>query len=104
MENFRAGAIMIFCGEAKGGEPERSAASSAFSKLVKNLTAPLTYGGTDVDLITGTETSPNITQSETFTTANPDNPDQIVVAYNDSRGAAPAHQLSPAHRFPPMAA
>ena len=22
MENFRAGAIMIFCGEAKGGEPE----------------------------------------------------------------------------------
>ena len=86
MENFRAGAIMIFCGEAKGGEPEGSAGSSAFSKLVQKLTAPLTYGATDVDLITGTETSPNITQSETFTTANPDNPDQIVVAFNDSRG------------------
>ena len=40
----------------------------------------------DVNLITGTETSPNITQSETFTSANPDNPNQIVVAYNDSRG------------------
>ena len=39
-----------------------------------------------MDLITGTETSPNITQSETFTTANPDNPDEIVVAFNDSRG------------------
>src|SRR5262245_2574719 len=86
MENFRAGAIMIFCGEAKGGEPEASAGSRAFSKLVRNLTAPLVFGSTDVDLITGNETSPNVTQSETFTTANPDNPDQIVVAYNDSRG------------------
>src|ERR1043166_9117465 len=55
MENFRAGAIMIFCGEAKGGEPEASGGSRAFSKLVRNLTAPLAYGGTDVDLITGTE-------------------------------------------------
>ena len=44
------------------------------------------YGAADVDLITGTETSPNITQSETYTTANPDNPQQVVVAYNDSRG------------------
>ena len=50
------------------------------------MTAPLAYGATDVDLITGTETSPNITQSETFTTANPDDPNEIVVAYNDSRG------------------
>ena len=47
--------------------------------------APL-LGGTDVDLITGTETSPHITQSETFVAANPDNPNEIVVAYNDSRG------------------
>jgi len=47
---------------------------------------PLAFGATDVNLITGTETSPNVTQSETFTTANPDNPNQIVVAFNDSRG------------------
>ena len=63
MENFRAGAIMIFCGEARGGEPEGSD-GSALSKLVHNLTAPVSFGATDVDLITGTETSPNITQSE----------------------------------------
>src|SRR5439155_18039748 len=44
------------------------------------------YGAADVDLVTGAETAPHITQSETFSTANPDNPDQIVVAYNDSRG------------------
>ena len=33
-----------------------------------------------------TESFPNITQSETFSTANPDDPNEIVVAYNDSRG------------------
>src|SRR5256884_1075779 len=83
-ENMRAGAIMIFCGQAQGG-----AASSfgGFSQFIqKLLPAPLAYGTTDVDLITGTETYPNITQSETFTAANPDTPNQIVVAYNDSRG------------------
>ena len=61
--------IMIACGVAKGRQqPDTAGGSSAFSKLVQKLTAPLAYGGTDVDLITGTETSPNITQSETFTT------------------------------------
>ena len=86
-ENFRAGAIMIHCGLAKGGDPETGLAnSSAFSKLVRNLTAPLVYGSTDVDLVTGTESFPNVTQSETFSTANPDDPNEIVVAYNDSRG------------------
>ena len=85
-QNLRAGAIMIFCGEAKGGEPGESSLSSAFSKLVPRAMTPLSYGTTDVDLITGTETFPHITQSETFTTANPDDPTQIVVAYNDSRG------------------
>ena len=80
---------MIFCGQAKGGgEPDESGASSAFSRLVKNLTGPLAFGGTDVDLITGTETPPHIIQSETFTGANPDNPDQVLAAYNDSRCAA----------------
>ena len=87
MENFRAGAIMIFCGEARGGEPEGSD-GSALSKLVHKLTAPVSFGATDVDLITGTETFPSVTQSETYTTANPDNPNQIFVTYNDSRTAS----------------
>src|SRR5436190_9026717 len=85
MENFRAGAIMIFCGLARGGEPEDSD-GSALSKVVHKITGPVSFGGTDVDLITGTESFPNVTQSETYTSANPDNPSQIVVAYNDSRG------------------
>src|SRR5437773_2515974 len=83
-ENLRAGAIMIFCGLSEGGKAF-SGEKQHFFKLVKNLTAPLVYGSTDVDLITGTETFPNVTQSETFTTANPDDPSQVVVAYNDSR-------------------
>src|SRR6266446_4605664 len=83
-ENMRAGAIMIFCGAAKGGKPSPAAALSRFVQSL--LPSPLAYGAADVDLITGTESSPNITQSETFTTANPDDPTQIFVAYNDSRG------------------
>jgi hypothetical protein len=83
-ENMRAGAIMIACGEAQGGSA--SSSFSAFSQLIQRLLAPLVYGAADVDLITGTESYPNVTQSETFTASNPDNPNQIVVAYNDSRG------------------
>src|SRR5215471_2054724 len=48
MEGFRAGLIMINCGEAEGGS---SSPHPAFSRLVRRLTAPLAYGATDVDLI-----------------------------------------------------
>ena len=86
MENFRAGAIMLAC--AADGTPGYSSVGAFFQRVtqgVKKLLVPL-YGAGDVNLITGTETPPNITQSETFTWANPDNPQQVVVAYNDSRG------------------
>src|SRR6266480_1869205 len=82
-ENLRAGAIMIACGEAEGG---LASPGGAFSQIVQELLQPSAYGTTDVDLITGVESNPNITQSETFTASNPDNPNQIVVAYNDSSG------------------
>src|SRR5882757_3513834 len=85
-ENFRAGAIMMAC--AADGTPGYSSVGAFFQRVtqgVKKLLVPL-YGAGDVNLITGTETSPNITQSETFSWANPDNPQQVVVAYNDSRG------------------
>src|SRR6266508_5467837 len=83
-ENMRAGAIMIFCDRAQGGA---ASPSDTFSQFVQELLpAPLAYGTTDVNLVTGPENYPNVTQSETFTASNPDNPNQIVVAYNDSRG------------------
>src|SRR6476660_6753905 len=81
-ENFRAGAIMIACGAAEGGSGSSVGFFQRITQSVKKLLVPL-YGAGDVNLITGTETSPNITQSETFTWANPDNPQQVCVAYNE---------------------
>src|SRR5436190_2901449 len=81
-ENFRAGAIMIFCHEAKGGSPSPFDDSSDINQKV--LAPPLAFGTSDVDLVTGPDLSPHVIQSETYTTANPDNPNQVVVAYNDS--------------------
>src|SRR6266498_4382894 len=85
-ENFRAGAIMIACGEVHGAATSATSTLGPVGQFIKNLLMPLAFGAADVNLITGTETSPNITQSETYSHANPDNANQIVVAYNDSRG------------------
>src|SRR6476660_2775775 len=85
-ENFRAGAIMIACGEVPGATMSATSTLGPIGRFIKKLLIPLAYGAADVNLITGTETSPNITQSETFSTANPDNTQQVCVAYNDSRG------------------
>ena len=84
-ENLGAGAIMIYCGEAQGGAPSLAV---GYSDFVQKLLAPLAYGGADVDLVTGTDSITHPTQSETYTLANPDNPNQIVVTYNDSRTAS----------------
>jgi hypothetical protein len=75
---------MTACGRAQGGSA--SSPLGAFGELIQRLLAPRAYGTTEVDLVTGTETFPNVTQSETFTASNPSNPNQIVVSYNDSRG------------------
>ena len=83
-ENFRAQAIMIACGEAQGGGG--GSTFETFVHNIKNFFTPQTFGGADVDLITGAETSPNVTQSETYSAVNPDNANEIFVAYNDSRG------------------
>jgi len=84
-ENFRAGAIMIACGESQGGS---ALPSGGYSQLLHRVIAPMVFGGADVDLITGAESISHPTQSETYTLANPDNPNQIVVTYNDSRTAS----------------
>ncbi len=85
-ENLLAGLIMIACGESQGGSPS---SYGAFSQILYNtVTAPLAYGGADVNLITGAENISHPTQSETYTLANPNNPNQIVVTYNDSRTAS----------------
>src|SRR5438552_13402558 len=65
-ENMRAGAIMIACGRAQGGFP--SVLETVHEAIQKTL-APLAYGATDKDLVTGPDVSPHITQSETYSLA-----------------------------------
>jgi hypothetical protein len=83
--NFRAGAILIACGKVQGGGTRPSLPLGALTQFIRKLFLPLAYGGMDVDLITGAETYPQVNQSTTFSWGNPDNPDQIVVAYVDIR-------------------
>src|ERR1041385_1546235 len=48
-ENFRAQAIMIACGKAEEGSANSS--SGLLTQILKQIFAPLNYGGTDVNLI-----------------------------------------------------
>src|SRR6266571_6896623 len=56
-ENFRAGAIMIACGQAQGGS---ASVFETVSQAIQQTLAPLAYGAADVDLVTGAESSPHI--------------------------------------------
>src|SRR5438445_10580830 len=60
-ENFRAGAILSACGQAQGGS---ASVLETVSQAIQRTLTPLAFGATDVDLITGAESFPNITQSE----------------------------------------
>ena len=55
-ENFRAGAIMVACGEVPGTATSATSTLGRIGYFIKKLLMPLTYGSTDVNLITGTET------------------------------------------------
>jgi hypothetical protein len=81
--NMRARAIMTACGEAHRNKPADSP-MGWLSAAVKKLLMPFNYGTTDVNLITGSD---NAAQSTTFAVGNPDNPLQMLVAYDDGRGA-----------------
>jgi hypothetical protein len=100
-ENFRAGAIMIACGEVPGTATSATSTLGRIGHFIKKLLLPLAYGATDVNLITGTETSPNITQSETYSLANPDT---LTRSSWPTTVATLTRSTSPARRFPPTAA
>src|SRR5438132_4276067 len=50
-ENFRAGAIMIACGEMPGVAPSATSTLGPIGRFFQKLLAPLAYGGADVNLI-----------------------------------------------------
>jgi 6-phosphogluconolactonase (cycloisomerase 2 family) len=80
--NLRAAMIMVGCGLAAGGRPDD--VSQAGPAPVLRASPPV-----NVDLITGTETYPRVTQSESMVWSSDGT--TIVVNYNDSRdsGASP---------------
>src|SRR6266478_4011862 len=49
--NFRAGAIMIACGQAQGDGTRPRSPLGTLTQFIRKLFSPLAYGGTDVDLI-----------------------------------------------------
>ncbi|HUS16626.1 MAG TPA: hypothetical protein VM536_16650, partial [Chloroflexia bacterium] len=79
--NLRAAGIMQQCGRVPGGQPATGGAGSVTSAF--RAQNPAAYGGADVNTITGAETSPNVTQSETFVWGQGNT---VIAAYNDSRG------------------
>src|SRR4029077_13740922 len=80
-ENFRAGLIMMACGEAEGGS---ASPAERFSQFVGNLLpAPFFIGGSDVDVILPDGNYPKVTQSESMEWGGPNS--TWVVNYNDSR-------------------
>ena len=86
MDNMRAGAIRIACGLEPGGFPS---VLETVHQAIQETLAPSAYGGADKNLINPqTDAGTHITQSETYSLANPDNPNEILVTYNDSRGVA----------------
>jgi len=81
--NLEASEILVNCGVMPAGSATGGSASSP--------AAPGTsFPGSDVNVITGTETYPHVTQSESFVWSHGST---IVVSYNDSRGvtASPAN-------------
>jgi hypothetical protein len=101
-ENFRAGAIMIACGESPGVATSATSTLGPIGHFIKKLLMPLAFGAADVNLITPQPetTSPNIVQSETYTTANPDNPTRLSWHTTIHEAAMPTRSTSPERRSP----
>jgi Divergent InlB B-repeat domain len=77
-QNLRASMILVECGKAPGGHRLSSASGGA------DTTKAFALGGGDVDLITGGETYPRVTQSEDMVWGQGNT---VVATYNDSSGA-----------------
>ena len=77
-ENLRASLIMMGCGLAQGGDPDTPGSAAGAADAFTNI-----------GLITGDETFPKVTQSESMVWSSPDG-QTIVVNYNDS-SASPSN-------------
>ena len=78
--NLHAGDLVAAC----AGEVRPKVQPPDLSEIAKRL-SPMSFGGPDVNTITGAETFPHLTQSESFIGVNGQT---VVVAYNDTRKAS----------------
>src|SRR5215813_1788945 len=51
-ENFRAGAIMMACGEISGASNAATSTLGPVGQFIKRMLMPLAFGAADVDLVT----------------------------------------------------
>jgi hypothetical protein len=79
--NLRASSLLVACGRVAGGGAGSASASAAVAQQPPPAPA---LGGSDVNLITGPDVLPHVTQSESFVWAHNGT---VVVNYNDSRTA-----------------
>lgn len=79
-QNLHASQVLVDCGLAPGGDRHASYGSPTASSA-----SAARFIGTDLNLITGTETLPRVTQSESMAAVNGND---VVVGYNDSRASA----------------
>ncbi len=77
--NMRASEIMVGCGYSPGG----SKAGGGGAKPIAKGIGP-SYGGSDVDAVTGAEAYPNVTQAESMDWVNGST---VLINYNDSANA-----------------
>jgi hypothetical protein len=79
--NLRAASLLVACGHVAGGSARPGAAGAS---LQQQPPASSAFGSADINLITGAEVFPHVTQSESFVSAHAGT---VVVNYNDSRDA-----------------
>ncbi|MEP6704316.1 MAG: FG-GAP-like repeat-containing protein [Acidobacteriota bacterium] len=85
--SIRAGAILEYC--RKGLDAPPQSRDTLIDIAYSRPSSPLAFGSTDIDLITGGETSPRVTQAESVSWGHGNT---VVVAYDDSRGSAATPQ------------
>ena len=90
MEGLKWGFLMIACGESKGGEPEAGSASPAtpLPGLPENCCRSLSHMAPRMLTWLRARKPLQTLFSRKHTLANPDNPDEIIVAFNDSKCAS----------------
>ena len=104
-ENFRAGAIMIHCGQATGGDPDQGAARyQCVFQACARLSRTLAYGTTDVDRLLALRPRPTLRSPKHSPRGTRITRSRSSLPTTTYAAAISARSISPAHRSPTTAA